>query len=116
MPTGRVYVLDRRARKLQPRREASHRRQILPKTVEQEMTEAGYAIWFRGPRLAWDRFLLIFGKAQPGKALNEDWLPADISVKSASGYINIVYVNVRQYQKKLVHNISKMIFVYIRLF
>jgi len=63
MPTGRVYVLDRSARKLQSRREASHRREILPKTVEQEMAEAGFSLWFRGPRLARDRFLLVFGKS-----------------------------------------------------
>ena len=63
MPTGRVYVLDRRAKKLLSRREASHRREILPKTVEQEMTEAGFSLWFRGPRVARDRFLLVFGKA-----------------------------------------------------
>jgi len=64
MPTGRVYVLDRRAKKLLDRREASHRRAILPKTVEQEMAEAGFSLWFRGPRLARDRFLLVFGKAR----------------------------------------------------
>jgi hypothetical protein len=74
MPTGRIYVLDRRAKKLQARREASHRREILPKTVEQEMTESGFSLWFRGPRLAQDRFLLVFGKAQHRKALSEDRL------------------------------------------
>jgi len=62
VPTGRVYVLDRKARKLLSRREASHHRKILPKTVEQEMAEAGFTLWFRGPRLARDRFLLVFGK------------------------------------------------------
>ena len=72
LPMGRVYVLDRRAKKPLSRREASHRREILPKTVEQEMTEAGFSLWFRGPRLARDRFLLVFGKAQHRKALPED--------------------------------------------
>ena len=67
MPAGRVYVLDRRAKKLLSRREASHRREILPKTVEQEMTEAGFSLWFRGPRLARDRFLMVFGKTHPEK-------------------------------------------------
>jgi len=65
IPRGRIYVLDRRAKKPLSRREASHRRVILPKTVEQEMREAGFSLWFRGPRLARDRFLLVFGKAQP---------------------------------------------------
>jgi predicted methyltransferase len=61
-PTGRVYVLDRRGTKQQSRREASHHKRISPKTVEQEMNEAGFSLWFRGPRLARDRFLLVFGK------------------------------------------------------
>ncbi|MBN2271501.1 MAG: methyltransferase domain-containing protein [Sedimentisphaerales bacterium] len=61
MPTGRIYVLDRRAGKPLTRREASHRRQIEPKTVEEEMAEAGFRLWFRGQRLARDRFLLVFG-------------------------------------------------------
>jgi len=68
MPTGRIYVLDRRSKKPLSRREASHRKEILPKTVEQEMTEAGFSLWFRGPRLARDRFLLVFGKARSKKA------------------------------------------------
>jgi len=71
LPTGRVYVLDRKAKKLLSRREASHRREILPKTVEQEMTEAGFSLWFRGPRLARDRFLMVFGKARPEKAASD---------------------------------------------
>ena len=61
-PSGRVYVLDRKANTPLSRRETSHHRKILPKTVEQEMTEAGFTLWFRGPRLARDRFLLVFGK------------------------------------------------------
>jgi len=59
---GRVYILDRKANMPLSRREASHRKKIPPKMVEQEMTEAGFSLWFRGPRLAPDRFLLVFGK------------------------------------------------------
>jgi predicted methyltransferase len=61
-PNGRVYVLDRKANMPLSRREASHRRKIPPTMVEQEMTEAGFSLWFRGPRLARDRFLLVFGR------------------------------------------------------
>jgi len=61
-PTGRVYVLDRRADKPLSRRQASHRRMIQPEMVEQEMADAGFSLWFRGPALAPDRFLLVFGK------------------------------------------------------
>jgi len=61
-PTGRVYVLDRKANTPLSRRETSHHRKIPPKMVEQEMTEAGFSLSFRGPRLARDRFLLVFGK------------------------------------------------------
>ncbi len=61
-PTGRIYVLDRKAREPLSRRQASHQRKIQPKTVEQEMTEAGFSLCFRGPRLGRDRFLLVFGK------------------------------------------------------
>lgn len=63
-PTGRVYILDRKANAQLSRRQTSHRRKISPKTVEQEMTEAGFSLWFRGPKLARDRFLLVFGKKQ----------------------------------------------------
>jgi predicted methyltransferase len=61
-PTGCIYVLDRKAEKPPSRREASHHRMIQPKTVKQEMAEAGFFLRFRGPRLARDRFLLVFGK------------------------------------------------------
>jgi len=61
-PNGLVYILDRKANMQLSRRQASHRRKILPKLVEQEMTEAGFTLRFRGPRLARDRFLLVFGK------------------------------------------------------
>lgn len=61
-PNGRLYVLDRKANMPLSRREASHHRKIPPKMVEKEMTEAGFSLWFRGPRLARDRFLLVFGK------------------------------------------------------
>ena len=62
VPTGRIYVLDRKAREPLSRREASHQKKISPKTVEREMAEAGFSLCFRGPRLARDRFLLVFGK------------------------------------------------------
>jgi len=69
--TGCVYVLDREASKPLSRREASHRRMIRPEAVESEMGEAGFHLWFRGPRLAPDRFLLVFGKTRPDKILPE---------------------------------------------
>jgi len=59
---GRIFVLDRKADMPLSRREASHHRKIPPKMVEREMAEAGFSLWFRGPRLAQDRFLLVFGK------------------------------------------------------
>jgi predicted methyltransferase len=62
IPNGRIYVLDRRANMPLSRRQASHNRKILPKVVEQEMAEVGFSLCFRGPRLARDRFLLVFGK------------------------------------------------------
>ena len=71
-PTGCVYVLDRKALKPLSRREASHHKKIQPKTVKQEMTEAGFFLWFRGPRPARDRFLLVFGKNQPENILPEE--------------------------------------------
>lgn len=71
-PTGCIYILDRKAEKLLSRREASHCRKIHPETVKQEMTEAGFFLWFRGPRLARDRFLLVFGKDRPTKVSLED--------------------------------------------
>ncbi|MCP4610848.1 MAG: methyltransferase domain-containing protein [Planctomycetes bacterium] len=61
-PNGRVYVLDRRANMPLSRRKASHHKKISRKMVEQEMIEAGFSLWFYGPRLARDRFLLVFGK------------------------------------------------------
>jgi hypothetical protein len=61
-PNGRIYVLDRRANMPLSRRQASHRWKIPPRMVRQEMAEAGFSLWFRGPRLARDRFLLVFGK------------------------------------------------------
>ncbi len=59
---GRIYVLDRRANEPIPRREASHRRKIHPNTVKEEMNDAGFSLWFCGPRLTPDRFLMVFGK------------------------------------------------------
>ena len=61
-PNGRIYILDRRANNPISRRQASHQRKIQPETVEREMKEAGFSLWFRGPRLARDRFLMVFGK------------------------------------------------------
>lgn len=61
---GDIYVLDRMADQSLSRREASHRRMIEPETVKQEMAEAGFFLWFEGPELAPDRFLLVFGKAE----------------------------------------------------
>jgi len=71
-PTGCIYILDRKAQEPLSGREASHRRKIHPETVKQEMTEAGFFLWFRGPQLARDRFLLVFGRTQP-----EDLPPDD---------------------------------------
>jgi SAM-dependent methyltransferase len=62
LPTGRVYVLDRRSDEPLSRREASHHRKIQPQIVEQEMLAAGFYLWSRGPQCAPDRFLLVFGK------------------------------------------------------
>ncbi len=72
MPAGCVYILDRQAKRPLSRREASHFRMIEPETVEREMAEAGFYLWFRGPRPARDRFLLVFGKAPPEDILTED--------------------------------------------
>jgi len=71
-PTGCVYVLDRKAKKPLSRREASHRRKIQTKIVKQEMDESGFFLWFRGPRPAHDRFLLVFGKTEPEKIPPEE--------------------------------------------
>jgi predicted methyltransferase len=62
-PTGCIYIMDRTADKPLSRREASHCREIHPRTVEQEMIDAGFFLRFRGPRPARDRFLLVFGKS-----------------------------------------------------
>jgi predicted methyltransferase len=61
-PTGCVYILDRRADRPLSRREASHYRMIQAETVQQEMSEAGFHLWFTGPPPASDRFLLVFGR------------------------------------------------------
>jgi len=65
--SGRVYVLDRRAPKAIPHREASHRRMIAPETVKQEMSQAGFTLLEQKPRPTDDRFLLVFGKADTTK-------------------------------------------------
>lgn len=71
-PTGCIYVLDRQADTPLSRREASHRRQIQPETVKQEMADAGLYLWFSGPELAPDRFLLVFGKNHPEEIAPRD--------------------------------------------
>jgi predicted methyltransferase len=68
---GCIYVLDREAQRPLSRREASHRRKIEPETVKEEMSEAGFFPWFEGPRPADDRFLLVFGKVEPGQVAPE---------------------------------------------
>ena len=70
-PNGCIYVLDRKAAEPLSRREASHHRRIQLKTVKEEMAEAGFLLWFRGPRPARDRFLLVFGKTRSKKASAE---------------------------------------------
>ena len=51
--------------------------------LEQEMTEAGFSLWFHGPRLARDRFLLVFGK--------KPWYIRPILIaKSAAKYQNVL--------------------------
>jgi len=62
---GCVYILDREAKRPLSRHEASHRRRIARETVVQEMTKAGFSLWFSGPQPAADRFLLVFGKTPP---------------------------------------------------
>ena len=64
-PSGSVYVLDRKAKEPVSRREASHRRMIEPRTVKEEMAAAGFRLQSEGPSPAPDRFLLVFGKAEP---------------------------------------------------
>jgi predicted methyltransferase len=64
-PHGCIYILDREAQQPLSRREASHRRQIDPKVVKQEMSAAGFCLRSEGPRPAPDRFLCVFGKAPP---------------------------------------------------
>ena len=66
-PAGCVYVVDRRATEPLSRREASHRRQIDPQVVKQEMAEAGFCLWSEGPQPSPDRFLLVFGKTDPAE-------------------------------------------------
>jgi len=63
-PSGYLYVLDRRASKPIPHREASHRRMIAPETVKEEMSQAGFKLLRELPRPADDRFLLVFGKRE----------------------------------------------------
>ncbi len=64
-PEGCVYILDRAAKGPLSRRDASHRRQIAPETVKQELTAAGFVLQSEGQHHAADRFLLVFGKGRP---------------------------------------------------
>ena len=66
-PTGCIYILDRDSKKSLTRREASHHRRIAPETVIEEMKKAGFSLWFRGPKLSSERFLLVFGKTPADK-------------------------------------------------
>jgi predicted methyltransferase len=63
-PDGRIYVLDRTATEPLSRRYASHRRQIDPQTVVQELTAAGFTLQAELPHPAADRFLLVFSKSR----------------------------------------------------
>ncbi|MHB8897539.1 MAG: methyltransferase domain-containing protein, partial [Thermoguttaceae bacterium] len=63
-PSGVVYVLDRQAPGPISHREASHRRQIHPETVKDEMSQAGFHLLRQLPPPAGDRFLMVFGKSQ----------------------------------------------------
>ncbi len=63
-PDGAVTILDRKATKPLSRREASHRRQIAPEVVRQEMEAAGFALKAAAPAPADDRFVLVFGKGE----------------------------------------------------
>jgi predicted methyltransferase len=64
-PDGCVIVLDRAAKQALSRRDASHRRQIDPEAVKQELAAAGFHLQSEGQPPAADRFLLTFGKAKP---------------------------------------------------
>jgi predicted methyltransferase len=66
---GSVFVMDRESREPLSRRDASHRRRIDPATVKREMAAAGFFLRFEAPRPAADRFLLVFGKAKPGRSV-----------------------------------------------
>lgn len=61
---GLLYVLDRPADQEMPHREASHRRMIPPELVEQEMKEAGFRLRRSCPKVAEDRFLMVFEKTK----------------------------------------------------
>ncbi len=61
-PSGKVFVLDRRAPRKMPHREASHRRMIHPDTVKEEMAKAGFVLLREAPAPGDRRFLLVFGK------------------------------------------------------
>jgi predicted methyltransferase len=60
-PSGRIYILDRRAPNVIPHREASHRRMIAAETVKNEMANSGFRLLREGPSIP-ERFLLVFGK------------------------------------------------------
>ncbi len=59
---GRVYVLDRQADEKISHREASHRRMIAAETVEQEMSEYGFALESSSALSSGLRFLQVYRK------------------------------------------------------
>ncbi len=58
---GCLVILDRQAEQPLSRREASHRRQIQPEVVKQELEAAGFILRSEAPPPAADRFLMVFG-------------------------------------------------------
>jgi predicted methyltransferase len=83
LPTGRIFILDRRAKESVSRREASHRRMIEPKVVIKEMTDARFHLWSDYPQPAPDRFLLVFGKTPIEKVSHDDALSSQRAVGTA---------------------------------
>ena len=66
-----IYIMDRMAKEPLSRRLASHRKMIEPKTVVQEMTEAGFHLLSEKARPAPDRFLLVFSKMSTEKVFHD---------------------------------------------
>jgi ubiquinone/menaquinone biosynthesis C-methylase UbiE len=89
---GRIFVLDRRAAKDMPRREASHRRMVAPETVKQEMSQAGFQLVREEPQPADGRFLLVFGKADEAAAIWQFDKEGDLQGWTAGGHVRDVRV------------------------